>query len=223
MLQLAVSLWQPESGEALANEDKCPGYKVSRARSRIKSRTGAAPSTPLCHYPCSSLKMSHLLQFAGIAWNTIPPSILSFWTFYWNQTVKNMWFYWKQDMRTVFVWQYSHCDLLLVAAHSSPEHKQWSSQTKMGRTAGERMLEVRAPSLTPSKVRKRRNGCPAFLGEPSPSPRRWMEKQDGTHKAIQLWASPTELHRSCPNEARVSSGLRGFSISMLLQFKELFS
>lgn len=219
---LAVFLLQLESGVALANEDKCPGYNISRARSRIQTRTGAAPSTPLCHYSRSSLKTSHFLQFAGIAWNAVSPSILSFWTFYWNQTVKNMWFYWKQDMRTVFVWQYSHCDLPPVAAHSSPGHKQWSSQTKMGRTAGERMLKVRAPSSAPSKVRKRKTWPSCFPGRAFTSQTQgggWRSKV-GFIKPYNFGLQPPVLYRSCPNEVQVSSGLRGFSISMLLQFKE---
>lgn len=65
------------------------------------------------------------------------------------------------------VWQFSSCDSLPGTAYSSPGLEQWRSQTKAAHTAGERMLEVRAPPLTPGEVSGMGCAGPAFLGETS--------------------------------------------------------
>lgn len=68
-------------------------------------------------------------------------------------------------------------------------------QTKAGHTAGERMLEVRAPFLTSGKVSKMGCAGPAFLGEAHHSLRELLHQaqevkeieghlQDGVHSAL---------------------------------------
>lgn len=118
------------------------------------------------------------------------------------------------------VWQFSSCDSLPGTAYSSPGLEQWRSQTKAAHTAGERMLEVRAPPLTPGEVSGMGCAGPAFLGETSQGaasastrvgiPRQEFQGllQDGVHGALR----PVGIRPLCCREVtstKVSPWLRG--------------
>lgn len=133
----------PAPGEALGDEEKCPGQGVFKEKNNLELVQNLAglhsPEHPVLSLVMPLFKNKQI--FAIIYWHCMKSnaSSNSFFLVFFIETrlskksvsIGNR--TWGQFLP---VWQFSSCDLLLGTAYSSPGPEQWRSQTKAAPTVG---------------------------------------------------------------------------------------